>query len=92
MLFWGLLGLFLFYGKYLGGSINFCTCVALKVQDGSDTRGYLSNSPAAHGYPPSQCCVLSIPWGRRRAAQAFYGTLLILGSSRALCAAGWYAP
>lgn len=92
MLVWVLFVLFLFYGKYPGNSINFCICVALKVQAGSNTWGHPSNSPPAHGSPPCQCCVLSIPWGRRRAAQAFDGTLLTFGPSPALCAAGWCAP
>lgn len=91
LLFFVLFVLVLFCGKYPGGSINFCTYVALKVQAGSNAW-YPSTSPAAHGSPLCQCCVLSTPWGRRRAAQPFDGTLLTLGSSAALGAAGWCAP
>lgn len=65
LLFWDLFVSFLFYGKYPGGTINFCTCVASEVQAGSNTRKYPSNSPAAHGSPLCQCCVPSTPWGRR---------------------------
>lgn len=81
--------LVLFCGKYPGGSINFCICVALKSPSWEQYSGYPSNSPGAHRSPPCQCCVLPIPWGRRRAAHAFDGTLPTLGSRPALSAAGW---